>query len=221
MMESKVFRSIQLFLIILFLLTGCGNKTQDIPKGTNQEPQTTMKNEAVSPKGNSEFKEDVPVENLEGVPLDLETMSAEEKEAFLTGAWDLFFPTPNQNWGHRFRESGIYRYVDNSSEALKQRYRFTDGEWRIEGNIIKIRILSYRISDKDPVEDVLGLDFPQDTKYITVPVEDDTWYTIGTLESIRTGIVKDGYQFPPRITLHPLRFDKVLEEEHFYYRDRP
>jgi len=108
--------------------------------------------------------------------------------------------------------------VDNSEEALKQRYRFADGEWRIVGNEIQVKMLAYRVADRDPVGDNIGLNFPEDTQYITVPIEDDTWHTIGTLESIRMGIVKDGYQFPPRITLHPLRFDKVLEEEHFYYK---
>jgi hypothetical protein len=67
----------------------------------------------------------------------------------------------------------------------------------------------------------MGFMIPDEAKRVKVSVEDDTWHTIGTLESIRTGIVRDGWELPPRITLHPLLFDQVLDEEKYYYRDRP
>ena len=204
---------------VIFFMASCEGKAQGGSDSTTKPESTPMISE--EPQRVEPEKEEILVENLEGIPLDIDSMSDEEKEAFLTGAWDLFFPTPASNWGHRFRDNNVYRYVDLSPNAAKQRYWFTDGEWRIEGDAIQIKLTSYRMSDRDAVETPFGLDFPSDTEYITVPVEDDTWHTIGTLESVRTGIVRDKWEFPPRITLHPLIFDRVLDEEYHYYRDRP
>lgn len=205
----------------VLLLFGCGAGSQSRSPGSdppaNGEVVENLQMILQDIQLNSEPE---PMENLEGVLLVIETLSDEEKEDFLSGVWDLFFPTPAGNWGHRFRDNYVYRYVDLSPEAKEQRYWYTDGVWRIAGNEIQVKLTSYRMSDRDAVEMPFGLGYPPDTEYITVLVEDDAWHTIGTMESIRTGIVRDGWEFPPRITLRPLRFDRVLDEEYHYYRDR-
>ena len=201
---------------VIFFMASCEGKAQGGSDSTTKPESTPMISE--EPQQAEPEQEEVLVENLEGIPLDVDSMSDVEKKIYLTGIWMLFFPTPEPNWGYQFRENGSLLYVDNSEEALKQRYRLTDGEWRIVGNEIQVKMLAYRVADRDPVEDIIGLNFSEDTQYITVPVEDDTWHTIGTLESVRTGIVRDKWEFPPRITLHPLVFDRVLDEEYHYYQ---
>lgn len=143
----------------------------------------------------------------------------ELQDAIIVGVWNIFYPSPNLNWGHRFRSGGSYRYVDHTMRAKNERYLLSDGEWRIEGNDIQVRITSYIIADKDPMQDDIGYGFPSDVNYITVEVEEPNWQIIGSLESIQKDIVNNGTEMPPRITLHPIRFDQVLDEEVHYWRD--
>jgi len=221
LMENPMSNMIRMVCIVavVFFVASCEGKAQGVSDNTTEPESAPIIREELQQAEPEQEK--ILVENLEGTPLDIDLMSDDEKKIYLTGIWMLFFPTPEPNWGYQFRENGSLLYVDNSEEALKQRYRFTDGEWRIVGNEIQVKMLAYRVADRDPVEDIIGLNFPEDTQYITVPVEDDTWHTIGTLESVRTRIVRNGLEFPPRITLHPLIFDRVLDEEEYYYRDRP
>ena len=168
------------------------------------------------------------VENAEGEPLPLDSMTIEEKEAFLLAVWDIFFPTPNENWGHRFRPDYVYRYVDHSAEATRARYYHTDGIWRIEGNTIQVQLSQYVMYDEEPVEVVPGIwqrssDRFSVSGHTEVPITDDTWHTIGTLESVRVGLVlmhpfEDRLaEFPPTIRLRPLFQDQVLDEEVRYW----
>lgn len=209
-------------MIITF---GCGVKnageSSDFDLNQQESTQIDETNFIRSPGIPEESKSVVSHENIMGDPLILETLSEEDKELFLTGAWQLYFPMPDSNWGHEFKVGHEYSYWDFSREALEERYWYTDGEWRIEKDEIQVKIVSYRISDRDAKEDVLGFRFPPDAKFITVPVNGDTWYSIGTIKSVRIGIVQNGLEYPPRITLRPLRFDRVLDKEVHYYRDRP
>ncbi len=221
LMENLMRRMIHLVCIaaVVFFMASCEGKAQGV-SDNKPELQSTPIIQEESQQAEPE-QEEILVDNLEGTPLDIDSMSDEEKESFLTGTWYIFFPTPNQNWGHDFQQDQNYEYWDHSPKAMQQRYRYTDGMWRIDGDAIQVKMATYQIADRDMVEDIFGFGFPSDTEYSNVFVEDDTWHTIGTLESIRTGIVRDGWELPPRITLHPLLFDQVLDEEKYYYRDRP
>lgn len=158
------------------------------------------------------------VENREGKAIDLSPLSQEEKENLLYGDWMIYFPTPNQNWGFGFKRDHRFNYVDNSVASLKQRYRWTSGNWRLSDNSIEIQITSYTIQDRDPVEGPFGLGFPPESKSVQKLVGNETWLRIGTLESLRIGLVDAGVEYPPRITLLPLFFDKVQEKSVEYYQ---
>ncbi len=207
---------IVLFLLIAFLYASCSKNSKNslALNLTESEVDTGL---SINPSQETKPKKAA----SDGQFLNCDLLSETEKEQFLIGAWDIYFPTPNSNWGHRFLVDYTYKYVDFSRKALLQRYWYTDGLWRIVGNDIQIKILSYRMSDRDAVNDEIGFGFPDGAQYITVPIQDDNWYTIGTLESIAVGIIKEGLVFPPRIALNPILFDKVSTEEYYYYRDRP
>ena len=207
-------RIIQMLLVVvvLFPVFAC----KDESRAVAHESETTVQETVERPEQETDLNE-----NHDGYSLDIATMNDEEMEAFLIGIWYIFYPTPNQNWGHDFSDDHSYEYWDQSLDAMQNRYRFTVGKWRINEDTIQVQLSSYQIADRDAEEDIFGYGFPSDTEYINVSVEDDNWYTIGTLESIRTGIVKYGQEFPPRITLHPLMLDEVLDEEVQYWRNRP
>ncbi len=215
------------FLLVLGVLTIFGCRVREKNKESTPDSGWVESKQINQPEliaSTETQKDNTPVPatgSLDGSLMDVAVLNDEERSSYLTGVWDLFYPTPAGNWGHRFRENGVYRYVDFSREALEERYWYTDGEWRIEGDEIQVKIVSYRISDRDAEEDVLGFRFPPDAKFITVPVDDNSWHSIGTIKSVRIGIVQNGLEYPPRITLRPLRFDRVLDKEFHYYRDRP
>lgn len=164
-------------------------------------------------------QKEVRVENREGFPLNLSELSQEEKEKILVGVWNLFFPTPNNNWGYRFQKDYEFRYVDNSDKAALERYKLSRGRWRLtKTNDIEIINESYLEYNKDAEESGMGLSFPLDAELIEVPIENSQWIKIGSLESVRTGIVIEQWDFPPQIILHPILFDTVLENEIKYYK---
>jgi hypothetical protein len=220
-MENPMRRMIRIVCIaaVLFLIASCEGKAQGV-SDNDMEPESTLIIREEPPQAEPE-QEELQVENLEGASLDIGSLSDEEKDQYITGIWYIFFPTPNENWGHYLEPDHNYTYWNYSREAMEQQYFSSDGIWRIQDSEIQVKITSYRMWDRGPEQTPIGFMIPDEANRVKVPVEDDTWHTIGTMESIRTGIVRDGWEFPPRITLHPLRFDKVLDEEQFYYRDRP
>ena len=197
------------FVAALLVMGGCQRKSEASENGAEAAVRSSTE---ITKSENS-----LP-ENHEGTALDVAAMSEAEIESVLIGDWMLFYPMPDQNWGHQFRDNHVYFYYDSSRKARQQRYRFSQGVWQVVDNEIQVKVTSYRISDRDAVEDVLGFRFPPDAQYINVPVNDGVWQTIGTLDSIRTGIVRNGNQLPPRITLLPLLFDQVQDEEEQYWR---
>jgi len=197
-----------LFTSIFFY--GCGGRKEDKSFETyNNKKSETAAEESIKK----------PLVQSDGEALKPETMSEEEKKEFLKGRWEIYYPSPDRNWGHEFIKDNSYSYWDHSEEAKAERYWLTEGIWKIVKNDIQVQIKSYMISDRDPEMDpVLGFGFPHETKYITIEVNDNTWHTIGTLESVVTGIVKGEYEYPPQIELKVIRFDKVLDEVNKYYQ---
>ena len=170
------------------------------------------------------------VENAEGEPLPLDSMTIEEKKAFLSTAWEIFFPTPNENWGHQFKLDGAYTYWDHSAKAKQERFWLTEGLWRIDDDLIQVQLSQYVMYDEEPVEVEPGIwqrssDRFSVSGHTEVPITDDTWHTIGTLESVRVGLVlmhpfnDELAEFPPTIRLRPLFQDQVLDEEVRYWGD--
>ena len=221
------------YLVILgmfvaaLLLVGCDRPEKEVAKEAPTSQPARAEESVQAPVASDEPEPAEPeplVENAEGEPLPLDSMTIEEKEGFLLAVWDIFFPTPNENWGHRFRPDYVYRYVDHSAEATRARYYYTDGIWRIEGNMIQVQLSQYVMHDEEAVEVVPDIwRIPTSSGHTEVPITDDTWHTIGTLESVRVGLVlmhpfEDRLaEFPPTIRLRPLFQDQVLDEEVRYW----
>lgn len=210
---------IQIFGAVCLLLTSvsCEGKVQEV-SGDNTQLHEISNSE--------EEQQDVPEkeiisDDIEGELLDYEAMSTEEREIYLTGIWYIFFPTPNENWGHYFMDDYTYIYWDYSSDAILRQFFSSEGIWRLQGAEVQVNLSLYKTWDMEAEQTANGFMIPDEAARIATSIEDTTWYTIGTLESIRTGIVKDGVEFPPEITLKPLLFDKVLDDEKKYYRNRP
>lgn len=199
----------------MFLLAfiGCHGNAQDNIDNKNEETKTIEKIDSIQ---SSEPIKD----NKEGSSI-YEDMSEDEKESFLTGIWYYYFPMPDRNFGHEFQNDHKYFFFNPIPQNSSDRFIETRGSWKIEQDLILVHLESYIMSDRDAVEMPFGIGYPSDTEYIIVPIDDDNWYEIGTFESIRTGIIKNGKEFPPRITLYPMMIEQVLEEEQYYYRNRP
>ena len=224
-------------------LVGCDRPEEEVAKEAPASQPARAEESVQAPVASDEPEPAEPeplVENAEGEPLPLDSMTIEEKEAFLfdsvtpekgefpSAAWEIFFPTPNENWGHQFEADGAYSYWDHSAEAIRARYYYTDGIWRIEGNTIQVQLSRYVMYDEEPVEVEPGIWQRSSDRFSVsgrteVPITDDTWHTIGTLESVRVGLVlmhpfEDRLaEFPPTIRLRPLFQDQVLDEEVRYW----
>ena len=224
-------------VVMALSLVGCDRLEKEVAKETPASQPARAEESTQAPVASDEPAEPEPlVENAEGEPLPLDSMTIEEKEGFLfdsvtpekgefpSAAWEIFFPTPNENWGHQFEADGAYTYWDHSAEAIQARYYYTDGIWRIEGNTIQVQLSQYAMHDEEAVEVVPDIwRIPASSGDTEVPITDDTWHTIGTLESVRVGLVlmhpfEDRLaEFPPTIRLRPLFQDQVLDEEVRYW----
>ncbi len=153
-----------------------------------------------------------------GQTLDLTNIDQDQKMALVSAKWRVHFPLPDNTWGYTFKKNGQFDYVNNSDSALMQRYRFTKGNWKLEDNQIQVQLSSYTKTDHDPVEDVLGLQFPDGTQYLKVPITDETWYTIGDLSDIVEKQVKGGYEIPMQLPLKTILFDQLSETKVVHIR---
>ena len=205
-----------IFLIGSLVFSSCGASHS---RNTEQTPQSlAIKATKPSSPVISDSNRAPAIENREEKAIDLSSLTQDEKENLLYGDWMVHFPTPNLNWGFSFKRDHRFNYVDNSVTSLKQRYRWTTGNWRLTENNLEIQITSYTIQDSDPIEGPFGLDFPPESKLIQKSVGNDTWFRIGTLESLRIGLVNAGVEYPPKIVLLPVLFDKVQESPMEYYQ---
>lgn len=208
-------------------LVGCDRPEEEVAKEAPASQPARAEESVQAPVASDEPEPVEPeplVENAEGEPLPFDSMTIEEKEGFLSTSWEIFFPTPNENWGHQFEADGAYTYWDHSAEAKQERFWLTEGLWRIDDDLIQVQLSQYVMYDEEAVEVVPDIwRIPASSGHTEVPITDDTWHTIGTLESVRVGLVlmhpfEDRLaEFPPTIRLRPLFQDQVLDEEVRYW----
>ena len=116
-------------------LVGCDRPEKEVAKEAPTSQPARAEESVQAPVASDEPEPAEPeplVENAEGEPLPLDSMTIEEKEGFLfdsvtpekgefpSAAWEIFFPTPNENWGHQFEADGAYTYWDHSAEAIQR-----------------------------------------------------------------------------------------------------
>ena len=97
----------------------------------------------------------------------------------------------------------------------------------IEENDIFVRIDKYEVFDKDPIyNEFIGFKFPRDVNRVTIEITNPEWILLGSLESIREGIVDFPWeteimQFPLRITLKYFILQDIIETGVNYWKISP
>ncbi|MDR2607131.1 MAG: hypothetical protein LBC57_01960 [Treponema sp.] len=182
-------------------------------------------------------------DDLEGYPMDIEAMDEQEKNKFLCGPWlgELILSDNSVKWGYMFNDDGSFIYLDMTQEAIREGYLTTRGQWRLNNNEIEILITGYETSDREaisgPYYNPLYDDYsesereefaqrwahlfryPLETKRIMHIAADSTWETIGSMESLKTGLILYGQNILPKIYLNKLILDKRTEFQQYFYKN--
>jgi hypothetical protein len=164
----------------------------------------------------------------EGYPLNLAALSQEEREDFLAGYW---VEQPDQ-WKdritapvgptHDFDRTYGYDYCDEGLWQSDPYYYEFGGVWRFNGSLIEVKLMNRLVSDLAKEEGPDGsLQFPPEKKITHIPIPDAEWQTLGSLESVRLGLVNDTNGTlevePARISLRYFHNGRLSEETKFYW----
>ncbi|GHV92149.1 hypothetical protein AGMMS50268_26520 [Spirochaetia bacterium] len=159
-------------------------------------------------------------DNDVGVPLELAGFTQDDKYKYLCSKWEHIYPLPNTapHWAYMFYEDGDFTYLEWTNENKKKGYVTSSGQWRLNGNNIEICITGYEKTNKEAIFENGELSFPGDIERVFHEVTDTDWETIGSLESVRTGLIKSGRDIVDRIELQQLFFDRKSDKRHYFFR---